>query len=349
MFRKPSPSPREKAIFVVIAIFLMLFVDQFVLGGWRPYYDPDSYKKDAVQEELGLTEIEDMAHASAMLEFQEARLDPIVDVSLEIPVPEVRHPLPERPAWEKNAIHADFDPETPKVVIIIDDLGIGKKRTAETTALPGPLTMAFLPYAPDVSEQAEAAREAGHELMIHAPMEPLNSKLDPGPEVLKTDETEEEFEDVLHHILASVDGVVGINNHMGSKLTQDPVSMGRIMAALRMRGLLFVDSRTIHTSVAADTAHAYGVPYAERDVFLDHTTDIQSVRTALAKMEYIAKDRGLAIGIGHPKENTLRALREWLPTLKDKGIVLVPVSAVVTKPSDGALSAHFEQPAQPLE
>lgn len=139
---------------------------------------------------------------------------------------------------------------------------------------------------------------------------------------------------MLNKDLSAFSGYVGINNHMGSKMTQDRPGMARVMAELRTRGLLFIDSRTINTSVAADEAEKAGIPYAVRDVFLDHEETYEAVAGALEEVERKALKDGFAIAIGHPREETVKALREWLPTLEAKGIALVPVSAVVTVPEE---------------
>ena len=105
--------------------------------------------------------------------------------------------------------------------------------------------------------------------------------------------------------------------------------MHRLMNELAKRGLLFVDSRTIGSSVAEDLAALHGVAHAGRDVFLDHTPTYEAVVERLAQVEAVARRNGVAVAIGHPKDGTIQALKEWLPTLAEKGFVLVPVSAVV--------------------
>jgi hypothetical protein len=176
------------------------------------------------------------------------------------------------------------------------------------------------------------ARRLGHEIMVHVPMEPLNGGLNPGPDVLLTSMDRRQLSEILDKNLKVYKGYVGVNNHMGSKLTQDPRAMAEVMSEIRDRGLLFVDSRTINTSVADETAEAFGVAHASRDVFLDHHPDYKSVMKSLRKLEEIALRRGSAIAIGHPKKDTIRAIYEWMPTLYEKGIALVPVSALVKMP-----------------
>ena len=193
------------------------------------------------------------------------------------------------------------------------------------------MTLAFLPYAPQLPEITGRAKAKGHELMIHVPMEPMSATTDPGPMALRDGMSAESIRLNLSKVFQSFSGYVGINNHMGSKLTQNPDAMRVVMEELAQRDLLFVDSKTSPKSVAANMAAARGLRYAQRDVFLDHEDTPEFVAGALRKMERIAARDGLAIGIGHPKANTINALKRWIPTLKDKNLVLVPVSSVVER------------------
>lgn len=220
---------------------------------------------------------------------------------------------------------------TGKVVIIIDDMGVDR-RSAEVIAIKEPLTLAFLPYARNLQAQTLKAKSNGHELMIHVPMQPESRTENPGPDVLTTDMTEEQVDAVLEKAFNSFSGYVGINNHMGSRMTADGQRMAWVMEELQKRKLFFVDSMTSAKSMGWRKAQEYGLAYAKRDVFLDDATDMASVQASLRQLERAAYKNGVAIAIGHPKENTIAALKAWLPTLKDKGLTLVPVSQVLHRP-----------------
>lgn len=240
-------------------------------------------------------------------------------------------PAEQPPAWKRYAVSAVTPPDQPKIVIVIDDLGVSREPSKAVLDLPGPLTLSFLPYAAHVEDLVDLGREKGHEIMVHMPMEPMDPDLDTGAIALTTGQTPEEFLAMLDRGLGVFGGYVGLNNHMGSRLTQDENAMRILMEQLRKRGLLFLDSKTVAASVAEKTAALYGVPHASRDVFLDDDPSLENARLSLEKTERIARRNGIAIAIGHPKTNTIEALREWLPTLADKGFALVPVSAVVTE------------------
>ncbi len=265
-------------------------------------------------------------------------------------VPDYAEMVPPEPAanpvWKENATPFKTSPGKGKIVIIIDDMGMDRKRTKEAMALPAPVTFAWLPYAANIQPLVDESKTAGHEAIVHVPMEPERASIDPGPTVLKTSMNADELKAMLDKNLSAFTGYVGFNNHMGSKMTQDVQGMQLIMAEAARRGVLFVDSRTAPDSVADQTAAAMGVAHAARDVFLDHYEDINSVRAALQKMEVVADKQGYAIGIGHPKDNTLAALREWIPTLAARGFEMVPVSAIVrtSEPAAGVARAASMRP-----
>ena len=232
-------------------------------------------------------------------------------------------------AWQQYALAAPDTGGRPMIAIVIDDLGLDRKRSARMAKLPGPLTLSFLTYAEDLAQQTRAARQAGHELMLHVGMEPVSKTVDPGPNVLLTGDGADEIRRRLRWGLDRFPGFVGVNNHMGSKFTENRDAMAVVLGELKKRGLLFLDSRTSAHSVGARLAHEMGVPAVARNVFLDNENDVAKVKARLAEVERIARRTGAAVAIGHPRDATLAALGEWLPALKDKGLVLVPLTAVV--------------------
>ncbi|MBV1887509.1 MAG: divergent polysaccharide deacetylase family protein, partial [Parvibaculaceae bacterium] len=143
--------------------------------------------------------------------------------------------------------------------------------------------------------------------------------------------------------LSQFGGFVGINNHMGSSLTENPGLMVRVMVHLRKKGYLFLDSLTSPKSVGARAAIATGVPYIERDVFLDNDRTIAAILAQLEKTERIAKKRGYAVAIGHPYAETMKALQFWTAKLDKRTFTLVPISQLV------AAQNQSETLAQALE
>lgn len=219
----------------------------------------------------------------------------------------------------------------PRIAVIIDDMGVDVRRSAQAAALPGPLTLSYLPYASSLVRQAKAAKAAGHELMVHVPMEPEGADAEPGPKALYTALSPREILSRLDWALDRFDGFVGVNNHMGSRFTIDASRMRRVLWRLQDRGLFFVDSMTTNDSVGVRVSREIGLPYARRDLFLDHEPDDVTIEGRLRQLEHIARKNGVAVAIGHPRDATIAALRKWLPKARAAGFVFVPVSKIVRK------------------
>jgi len=252
------------------------------------------------------------------------------------PPPATVIPRPTNPI-QAYAVAFDAPRDKPLVAIVIDDMGLDRTRSQRALEMQGPLTLSFLTYAVNLSTWAVRAREAGHEVMAHLPMEPLDAAENPGPRALLTSLS---GDDVLARMDAALDpwtGYVGVNNHMGSKFTADAAKMEPVMRALKARGLLWLDSKTSGNSVGPSLARALGVPSVERDVFLDNIQAEDQVLMELNELERIAKQRGTAVAIGHPHDVTLSVLGEWITSLPEKGIALAPLTEVVRRQSEKGL------------
>lgn len=344
MKRYISPQKNPKRTGFIIAFGAALMIGGHMLlgnfmGGDEPVETPQVSEVVVEEQSLAGADIENYLSAETEV-FEEIAastessvIDEIVPVSEPEEIMPHDHALEivkaEEQNWKEFAIPAELAGKTGKVVIIIDDVGMAHSLSNQTIDLPAPLTLAFLPYAPNLETMTARAKAEGHELMIHMPMEPMNADLDVGAIALLDDMSDAELQESLGKAFDSFEGYVGINNHMGSRLTQNEHAMHVVMNELAERGLLFVDSKTISTSVAGRVAAEHGLDYAERDVFLDHENSIEFVMNALRKLEITAKKQGYAIAIGHPKKATIAGLKQWLPTLKGKGLTVVPVSAVV--------------------
>jgi len=333
--------------FIAIGITLMVLVDYFVFDGKRSYIE-ELRTKPAVEaakpppvrvvppdgKEYFEAPVEEAAPAAVPLETMEKSKAP---------------DTPLIPKDDKKAAPKAFVPHgSPKIAIIIDDIGMDVKRSRQVIDLPAPLTLALLPYAPKVREMAVEAKAKGHTLIIHTPMEAEDATLNIGPGGMKSTMSAAEMDAAFAKMLASFDGYEGINNHMGSRLTQDESAMARIMATLAHKKLFFLDSKTSAKSVAVSEAAEAGVAFASRDVFLDHTDSAGSVNQALNYTAELAQRRGYAIAIGHPKDHTIAALKAWIPTLKDKGIELVAVKALLVKPTEKVVGKErMDPPVKP--
>lgn len=253
--------------------------------------------------------------------------------------PAAAPPRPEKastPAWIRNAVPAPLAGGRPRIALVIDDMGMDRKRTARAAALKGPLTLSYLSYADDLFRQTEKAKANGHELMLHMSMEPASDAVDPGPNVLLSDLPLEELKRRLNWGLDRFDTFVGVNNHMGSKFTENERAMTVVLEEIKKRGLLFLDSRTSARTVGAKLARRLSVPFAERNIFIDNDVNEEAIMARLAETERLAKRNGYAIAIGHPREATLNALTEWLGDIETRGFVLTPVSALIKRGAEGS-------------
>ena len=233
--------------------------------------------------------------------------------------PRPQEPLP--PAPPAPAVQA-------AVAIIIDDLGFVEEPTEAFWTLEIPLTFAVLPWGRYSESHAREALRRGQEVILHLPVEPLDPQTDPGRGALYTGLPPEELRRRIRENLKAVPGIVGVNNHMGSKGTQDRSMMELLMRELKKEGLFFVDSMTIHSSVAWSVAREYGVPTARRDVFLDGL-GVERIPDQIDVLIEKALAQGTAIGIAHTRPGVAAALAAAIPRLTAAGIKLVHVSALV--------------------
>jgi len=226
-----------------------------------------------------------------------------------------------------------MDRQTPTIAIIIDDMGVDREAARRLIRLDAPLTLAFLPYRPHTETLAREARANGKEVMLHAPMANM-AQIGLGPGGLDIGMSAEEIAEVLTDSLKSVPHASGVNNHMGSLLTRQERPMRWVMDELARHDLYFIDSRTTHTTVAEDTAESRDIPAMSRDVFLDNKLDREAIDQQFRLLLKKAREKGTAIAIGHPHEETIAYLEEVLPKLHAYGYGIATVSGIWTMRQD---------------
>jgi hypothetical protein len=221
-------------------------------------------------------------------------------------------------------------PRTKKIAIVIDDLGWEFEMARRLLRIDAPLTFAILPGLRYSHLVAEEAQKLQREALLHLPMEPYGyPSTDPGNGALFERMHTEELVALVQRNLSLLPQVVGVNNHMGSKLTENARVMETVLQVLKERNLFFVDSMTSGRSVAYQTAKRLGLKSAYRHVFLDNIQQAGAVGQQIRKLTTIAQRNGGAIGIGHPHLGTVQALEEMIPKLKGQGFVIVPVSQLL--------------------
>ncbi len=208
------------------------------------------------------------------------------------------------------AIHNGY-PES-GIALVMDDIGYNLNALKRVLALPFPVAISVLPDAPGAAEAATMAYEAGRVVMLHLPMEPTSSKYRArmSESFLRTDMNESQLRQRFSHALEKVPHVTGVNNHMGSLLTTLEAPMRWVMQVCREHSLFFVDSKTSHTSVAADIASQYGLAWGTRRIFLDHTVDAEDLNMAWEAAIRCAQQQGSCIVIAHPHAETLNFLEQ---------------------------------------
>lgn len=218
--------------------------------------------------------------------------------------------------------------EPVRLTIIIDDIGYHLLNGLRTINLPAPVTLAVIPYTRHSITLADAAHLEGKELMLHLPMSSTRGKsMEAG--TLTSHMGKAEFKQNLSDSIKAVPYIQGVNNHMGSKLTEQASAMEWVMEELEHKPLYFIDSRTSPNSQAYKIAKQHAIPTLKRDIFLDNDRDPQAILEQLGKAVRNAERNGYAIAIGHPYPETLDVLEQQLPRLQLQGIQIVPASALL--------------------
>lgn len=215
-----------------------------------------------------------------------------------------------------------------RVAIIIDDAGHNLKPMQSLLALPVRFDIAILPRLKYSKEIANQLHQAGFEIMLHQPMEPKNSQIDPGPGAIYATMTAEQIENVLEENFKSIPHLVGLNNHMGSKATSNQNVMEAVLKTALTHNLFFIDSVTARSKVK-EAAEVVGVSILSRDIFLDNDKDPELIKRQMQKLKKIALRDGSAIGIGHFFPVTIDAIAEVLPDYQESGVLIVPVSQLI--------------------
>jgi len=255
------------------------------------------------------------------------------------PAPAVRSPRPTAPrartappkASPTKSARAAIPPGTTGLAaIVIDDLGNELGPAERIASWKAPVAGAVLPGVAYSAAAARALARGGKEVLLHLPMEPAGyPKVRPGPGVILRSQSDAEIVRTLESDLATVPGVVGVNNHMGSAATADPRVMRVVAGVLSDRGLFFLDSRTTDATVAERTAEEASVPAVSRRVFLDDVETEEAVSRQLAELVRRAQEEGSAVAIGHPYPATLTVLEREMPGLAARGVRLVRVGELV--------------------
>lgn len=214
----------------------------------------------------------------------------------------------------------------PRLSIIIDDMGANLDALKALLDLDLPIAVSIIPHLRHAAETAKLAHQAGNEVLVHQPMEPMQTPyVKAGPDALTVSMGPGDIAAAMNRSLAKVPFATGLNNHMGSRLTRDAAASRAVVQTAAAAGLFVLDSLTHGGSVLYQEAQKAHLTAFRRDLFLDDgPVSVGSVRKVLDQAERVARRTGKAVVIGHPRPETLAALREWAHE-RDASVAVVPL------------------------
>jgi uncharacterized protein len=328
--RKNSKRNQKLLIFtelkkILVGITILVFVCLAIAMAADVFFGPQKtaslHQSDLMGTKTVQTKTLDQDQKKKIAVLKEKSDDPIKYEVFE----DIDHTVLEKPAPpEKDHM--------PQIAIIIDDIGYDKNISLAICDLNSNITFSVLPFAPFGKVVSEKMYVRGSQLMLHLPMEPVGyPQINPGPGAILSLMPPDALIDQLRKNIKDIPHIVGVNNHMGSKLTSHSDQMNQIFTILKKENLFFVDSRTSAKSQCKASARLLKIKFAQRDVFLDNVQDPEYIAGQLKKLIHRARKNGSALGIGHPYRATLEALSKELPKMKNK-VKIVRASVLTAIP-----------------
>jgi len=226
------------------------------------------------------------------------------------------------------------------IALVLDDWGYNEKILESALELKIPVTYAILPKLPYSSKIASRLNEKGKEFILHLPLEPYNAEAQPlEKNTIFTSMQEDQIKQILDDDFSSLPNLKGVNNHMGSKATEDEHLMGIVFDEIKKNNLYFLDSYTSKNSVAAKIAAEKNVPFLSRDIFIDNKSDKEYIQEHLKQAKELALEKGAAVVIGHAKGLTIEAIKEIIPEFEKEGINFVYLSQILKADTKPAVSS----------
>ncbi len=221
-----------------------------------------------------------------------------------------------------------------KIAFILDDWGYRMGNCHYLKEIKAPLAISVLPSLPHSDDIMKCASVNNKDIMLHLPLEAYHN-LDTYPDnyVLTTAMPLHKIEKLLGETLTKMPLIVGVNNHMGSKATEDRALMKTIFKKLKKKGLFFVDSMTApHHSICGQLADEMQLPFAKRDVFLDNINTREAIEKQMRELAQKARRQGYAIAIGHDRSLTMQVIKDEIPILQAQGFEIVHVKNLLRHP-----------------
>lgn len=221
-------------------------------------------------------------------------------------------------------------PGAPRIALIVGGAGLDAQASlAAIDQLPEGVTLAFAPYGADLERLAAQARARGHETLLQAPMEPFDyPRNNPGPHTLVAGAPDAGLDD-LRWLMSRFAGYAGVMNHLGGRFTADETALYGALGEIAGRGLFYLDDGASPQSQAAGVAQKLGAPFAKVDVIVDRSGTPQAMDAALAQLETLARDKGVAIGFANATPAAVARIGRFARDLERRGVALAPVSAAL--------------------
>lgn len=238
--------------------------------------------------------------------------------------------------WQHYARPFPQDDPRPRIALVVTDVGISQSAAENAIArLPGAVTFAIPAGLKDAQPLVDRMRGDGHEVLLSVPMEPVGfPRNDPGPGTLLTSLTDERNVERLETAMATATGYVGLTSTTGTAFTRKAENLRPILQQTQRRGLLYVDSWLVPDSRVTRLATELGLPRAVSDGLVDRVASAGGIDAQLKELERLAMANGVAVGFAQPLPVTVERIATWAATLRDRGIVLAPVTAVVNRQAD---------------
>ena len=253
----------------------------------------------------------------------------LVEMAVEGPLPKIADDG--RRAMDIYARPFDKSDPRPKIAVVVGGLGLGEAPTqAALDRLPAGVTLAFTPYGSSLQGLVSTARAKGHEVLLEVPLEPYDyPENDPGQDTLLTGALAEENPGRLRRVMAKVAGYSGLIVSQGSKFLASEPDIQMLLRETSGRGLYFVDNGEADQSIAREVANVESAPFARGDRWIDQNPTREAIEKEFGTLEELAKQRGSALGVAGAYPVTIDRVTAWAASLEEKGIALVPVSALI--------------------
>jgi polysaccharide deacetylase 2 family uncharacterized protein YibQ len=239
-------------------------------------------------------------------------------------------------AYAQPVAESAGNAKMPRIALVVTGLGTSSTSTGEALKLPRAVSLAFAPYGSDLERIASRARSEGHEILLQVPMEPFDyPDNDPGPQTLLTSLAPEQNLDRMHWLMSRFQGYVGVANYMGARFTANDTAFAPMLREVARRGLMYLDDGSSPRSLAGQIAVANGLPFAKATVVLDAVPTPNEIDRALLRLESMARDGGIAVGIVSALPVSMARIAKWAKAAESRGFLLVPISAAAVKPKTG--------------